>query len=311
MNVAFIILLTIIPFFPGFIGSSYNAAALGEVSAIITLSQDRVTAELNPAEGEMVSFTGDVTVQADWIPSMQYIVVDLSPNAGDWVTSTPPPLVFSKQSKSQQFYVSVKVPEGTEAFEERTFRLSGTWYYTPGSDGGECVPDTAIIFVDQYFMIVPSTPKIEYSAKPGDTIDMEIYLYNRGNGPDIVYLTDSVQPESDFADLGTRYRTNEVEVSVNANVSTMVSVKLRDDISNGKKDIIFRAYSTIADERGRSQDPLPLTVTIDVKDESLLEKYNVMTTVLPISGIIILVVVLFIIVYMIFIRKRQNKIEKI
>ncbi|MGA1821212.1 MAG: hypothetical protein ACMUIG_01640 [Thermoplasmatota archaeon] len=107
----------------------------------------------------------------------------LHPDAGGWPASSPPPLIFSKQVTEQDFSISVQVPIGTPSTEGGTLRVSGSFAYSPGSDGGDCEGDSAGIIIAQDLKIVPTARKRLFNGNPGDIIEIEIQhnAHDRGS----------------------------------------------------------------------------------------------------------------------------------
>lgn len=187
--------------------------------------------------------------------------------------------------------------------------MTGTWAYSPGSNSGECDEDTALIMIAQYHRIIPSTRKIDYKGKPGDIIDIEIYLHNRGNGGDVGYLTDDLTRNMDVSDMEVLYPTTEVSLPIHSNISLMLSVVLYDDVKTGRRNIIFQAISKIAENAGNPQEPGSVTIVIDVEKESLLSKFNTMPVILTISGIILFIIIAALVIFIKLKRRRGKRIE--
>lgn len=283
---------------------SCEAEAVGEATIEIEMITRTAKAELEPDQHGVVSLKAKATADVIWSPSIQYIIVEIDARAGDWIVSKPPPLVFSKSIKEQKFIVTVQVPAGTLASEERVLSVGGSWRYSPGNQGGECIGDTATIYVEQYHHIVTTNNVHEVEANPGDSIDLEIFLNNRGNGLDTAYLGISNGEMVSKNNLDIEYSTEDLSLPVHTNNSIMATVSLPEEISNGEYELLFRPGSRIAEDQGKYIKTDETKVTIVVEEEPIIEVPTGSILTISIPAVVIGSIVLL---AFLLIRKRTKR----
>ena len=161
-----------------------EADAVGSAAITINLAQKKQTAYVAPGQEGIVTFTGEVTAQIPWSPSIQYCIVSMEASAGGWVVSIPPPLIFSKQTRTQSFAMTVQVPPETSHFTQGQLEVSGRWTYSPGRLTGTISTTSAIIVVDQYYQFSVGCEKPYVEVAPGNSLGFRVRLINEGNAND-------------------------------------------------------------------------------------------------------------------------------
>jgi hypothetical protein len=164
--------------------------AFGTPAITIRIAQPKQVAYVAPGQDGIVTFTGTVEAQIPWAPSIQYLVVTLTADAGGWPVSNPPALTFSRTQNQQSFSLSVQVPIET----------SKRWSYSPGITGGTIPPATAIIVVDQYYQFSVGCEKPYVQVQPGSSLGFRLRLINEGNANDRLRV--EVQNLKELADMG-------------------------------------------------------------------------------------------------------------
>lgn len=195
-----------------FIPEEAEVEAVGSPAISISIAQPKVTAHVAPGQDGIVTFTGDVLAQIPWSPSIQYCVVFLQADAGGWSVSTPAPLVFSKQTKSQSFSLTVQVPPTTSHLTQGQLSLSARWTYSPGALGGTVPPTTSIIVVDQYYQFSVACENPFLEIQPGSATGFKLKLINEGNAADKLRIEILNQADLSDAEWTVQLSQNRFEV---------------------------------------------------------------------------------------------------
>ncbi|MGA1848743.1 MAG: choice-of-anchor T family protein [Thermoplasmatota archaeon] len=201
--------------------------AVGDPEITIALAQTKQTAYVAPGQDGIVTFTGTVFVQVPWSPNIQYLVVDLTADAGDWPVSVPPSLTFSKAVKQQSFVISVQVPIGTSSGDTYGLTVGGYWHYEPGMTGGECEPATALIFVKQYYDLDLSSENPFLEALVDEKVETTVLVDNKGNGKDEIQL--SIANADELLEAGIQALFSEELVDVGFNETAEVGLFIKVD----------------------------------------------------------------------------------
>ncbi len=158
--------------------------AMGAPAIRIILTQTKQTAYVAPGQDGVVTFTGEVTAQIPWSPSVQYLVVSLQAEAGGWSVAGAPSLTFNRAVSLQNFQLSVQVPIETSQKTQGQLTVAGKWRYSPGTGGGTIDPVTAIIVIKQYYQFSIGCDKPYVQIGPGSSLGFKIRLINEGNAAD-------------------------------------------------------------------------------------------------------------------------------
>jgi len=241
--------------------------AVGDPEITIALAQAKQTVYVAPGQDGIVTFTGTVFVQVPWSPNIQYLVVDLSADAGSWPVSVPPSLTFSKAVKQQSFTISVQAPIGAPADESHTLTVGGTWHYEPGMTGGQCEPATAIILIKQYYTcdLETKTPFIE--ALANERLDTSVLVKNTGNGDDEIQLEIANHEDLAIRGIDVYLSDSKVSVEYNETVETGIIIQVDRYAAHGPYDIEVKAWSAYMAQLGENPDPTSLTIFLDVVTE--------------------------------------------
>jgi hypothetical protein len=153
---------------------------------IVTIRVDQKEAHVKVAPGQTgtVTFTGEVTASVPVEVRIQYLVVSLTYTVVGGVAVGTSQVIFPKGVTTQQISCNVKVPEMTSHQVIGQLTISGTWRYSPGSIQGPVTPDSASIYVDQYYLFSVGCDKSYVQVSPGDSIGYRLRLINEGNSQD-------------------------------------------------------------------------------------------------------------------------------
>jgi len=238
--------------------------AVGEPDIVVTIAQPKQTAYVKPGQDGILTFTGTVEADIPWAPSFQYLIVELSADAGGWPVSNPPALIFSRQTTMRSFSLSVQVPIGTSSTIQRDLVITGRWSYSPGVLGGNIPPSTAIIVVDWYsqFDISSKDPIVE--AERDDRVVMSLLVENEGNSNDRISL--EIENIDDLADEGITPILADYSVSVEEGETGEAKLYIETDKRTGLDtyaiDIV--AESEKCKELGQPSPTDRFTVYVDV-----------------------------------------------
>jgi len=155
--------------------------AVGAPAIKIELASYRGTALVAPGQDGIVQFSGTVTAQIPLDPNFQFLLVYLTADAGGWPASTSSALTFSKQVKTQNFQVVIRVPPETSVTAQGQLTISGRWRYSPGTLGGSVEPVGAIIVVKQFYQFSVGCDKPYVQINPGASYGFKLRLTNEGN----------------------------------------------------------------------------------------------------------------------------------
>ena len=154
----------------------------GEPEITLVIEQESVKVYVDPDSDGIVTLTGEVTCEMpSYIPNNVFCVVNLRGDAGGWPVSVPAELTFSKSISVNHFSMSVQVPLKSSVDESRDVFVSGTWYYSPGNQGGSVNSDSAYIEVQPYSYIEIQNTDLNISLTGGSSKTVQVSLINTGN----------------------------------------------------------------------------------------------------------------------------------
>lgn len=245
----------------------FNVSAVGEPDVEISLANPSATAYVAPGQECLVSFTGEVWVEAVWQPSIQYVMVELDADAGGWGVTTPPPLIFSRETKTQSFRITVQVPPETSTFTRGEVTIAGTWEYSPGRMSGDVEPVYATIHIHQYYSLELSCKEPVVQCCRGKSSDIDVTVYNEGNGPDKAHL--EIANRDDLLDdnIDARFPTDVVDVPERQERALPFIVTIGSNTLRGEYSIIIEGYSAEAASYGQPHDIENLEMVIEVVRE--------------------------------------------
>ncbi|MGA1821064.1 MAG: choice-of-anchor T family protein [Thermoplasmatota archaeon] len=195
-----------------FIPEEAEVEAVGSPAISISITQPKAIAHVAPGQDGIVSFSGTVTAQIPWSPSIQFCVVSLIAEAGGWPVSTPPPLIFSKQVKTSDFKLTVQVPPTTSHMTQGQLSVSARWSYSPGAIGGTVTPTSAIIVVEQYYQFSVACENPFLEIQPGSATGFQLKLINEGNAADKLRIEILNQNDLSDAEWTVQLSQNRFEV---------------------------------------------------------------------------------------------------
>mgnify|MGYP006293004425 FL=1 len=231
--------------------------AVGAAAITINLAQKKQTALVAPGQEGIVTFTGEVTAQIPWSPSIQYCIVYMQANAGGWVVSLPPPLIFSKQTRTNNFAMTVQVPPETSYFTQGQLEVTATWRYSPGRLTGTVPPTSAIIKVNQYYQFSVGCEKPYVEVAPGNSLGFRVSLFNEGNGNDKLRM--EITNLKDLADEGWTVQLSQDKFQVPEKQERVLTVSVTTPVKwhpwmNKVTTINLKTVSSQAESLGQPSD---------------------------------------------------------
>ncbi|MBN1539944.1 MAG: hypothetical protein JW939_07350 [Candidatus Thermoplasmatota archaeon] len=231
--------------------------AIGAPAITITITQPRVTAYVAPGQDGIVTFTGRVEAQIPWDPSVQYLIVTLTADAGGWPASNPPALIFNKATKNRDFQLSVQVPVETSKKTQQQLSLTGRWTYSPGITGGTIAASTAIISVEQYYQFSVGCDKPYVQVNPGSSLGFRLRLINEGNAGDRLRV--EVKNLKELADQGWTVQLSQDKFAVPEKSEKVLTVSVTTPVKwhvwkNAVTTIQLRIVSAQAESLGEVSD---------------------------------------------------------
>jgi len=246
--------------------------AVGGPAITITIAQPKQTAYVAPGQDGIVTFTGTVEAQIPWDPSFQYLVVQLSADAGGWPASNPPALIFSRQTKMRTFSLSVQVPIETSKKTQGQLSLSGRWSYSPGALGGTIPAATAIIVVEQYYQFSVGCDKPYVQVNPGSSLGFRLRLINEGNANDRLRV--EVKNLKELADRGWTIQLSQDKFAVPEKQEKVLTVSVTTPVKwnvwkNDVTTVQIRVISAQAEGLGEVSDIADYSLYIRQKGVSI------------------------------------------
>ncbi|MDG6224939.1 MAG: hypothetical protein QCI82_05430 [Candidatus Thermoplasmatota archaeon] len=174
---------------------SRTANGVGGAAVTIYLDQYEQSVNVEPGSSGVVHFSGNVSAQVRWSPSIQYLIVNLNYEANDWATSGTSVLIFTREDTLMPFTCTVKVPPMTSRHSIGTLIVSGTWTYQPGITGGDVNPVQAIIKIEQFYSHYLSYGSEYIEMEKEDLFNCTVNVHNQGNGRDRIAIEIANEPE--------------------------------------------------------------------------------------------------------------------
>lgn len=153
----------------------------------LALESDPPEVDVSPGSSGMVTITGTVTC-VKWGPDTVKVSLIAEADCGE-ASVVPANFVFSQSSgteESETFSVSTRVPNGYPCTATPAITVSGYW--DQGGLRTQIAPVSQIIIILQYYKMEISVIDPIISAAPGDNVDFNFNLYNRGNGEDTFHV---------------------------------------------------------------------------------------------------------------------------
>lgn len=153
--------------------------------------QTELHAQVDPARGGIVTFTGYIIGEQPVDLGAQYAVVNLVAEIEGWEVTRIPSLVLTRMTSQVPFSVSVIVPANTETSGmdvTKTMTISGTWAYEPGVQEGVVNPLDVFVYIDQFYEYRVRAKHPFIQTSPGGEFDIEIEVTNEGNGDDEISI---------------------------------------------------------------------------------------------------------------------------
>ena len=257
-----------------------GSAEVRDPDLTIEMDQNRVDVNVHPGAEGVADFSG--TVYCDLPPGTppgKYIIVYLQANAGGWVVSLPPPLIFDMGTSCIDFELEVTLPPQTlsGAYELEVY---GTWSASPGVQSGYVDEVVSEIFVNPYSRVEMGSENKQREAPVGSWCDFELFLKNEGNVEDRITLM--VKP---LSDLDIRFDGGEIIIPYEGNIT--VNMSFRQGSGMGKNNAI-EINKTTEVEKDLGMD----TYTFYLKSKTSVKGTLLSPVGITVSAVIILVVAL-------------------
>jgi hypothetical protein len=246
--------------------------AIGGPAITIRITQPRVTAYVAPGQDGIVTFTGTVEAQIPWDPSFQYLIVQLTADAGGWPASNPPALIFNRATKQRDFALSVQVPIETSKKTQQQLSLTGRWSYSPGIGGGTIPASTAIISVEQYYQFSVGCEKPYVQVQPGSSLGFRLRLINEGNSNDRLRV--EIKNLKELADQGWTVQLSQDKFAVPEKQEKVLTVSVTTPVKwnvwkNAVTTVQIRIISAQAESLGEVSDIADYSLYIRQKGVSI------------------------------------------
>jgi len=226
-----------------------------------------VDVEHDEGNDGIVQFSGTVSVEVPWSPSIQYLLVYLDATAGNgtghWpISISPSSLTFSKQVTTQTFQVVVRVPPETTSTPLGQLIISGRWRYSPGTLGGSIEPVTAVIEVIGYFDNDLTAMDSYAECYRSDEVDYEVVLSNEGNAYDSYSL--SIENSYELNKKGVYVTVSDAEVPPFTDLVVNLIVTTSSTATRGNFDIELLSQAQNASLAGDPDVERTLTLRLRV-----------------------------------------------
>lgn len=266
---------------------------VGEPEIDIQIAPGNHRAYVEPGQSGIVTVTGTVFCEIPWDPNVQYLVVTLRGDAGEWPTSNPPSLTFSKAQKQQSFTMSVQVPIETPPDESRDLVITGTWQYSPGTQSGNTETEYVYIEVMPYAYLDMDWDAGNTTLFIGETESFEVEIINQGTMAANVNLA----CHSDSGDV--EIELNKGYLQIPAHQREKVTVKFGQP--SGSQRIHKITFSAEDIENSR-QGPVQRSFTLFTKEKTVTDRLGQYL----IPGVIIIGLILVLIIFFVIYRKRKG-----
>ncbi len=184
----------------------------GEPEVTLSLQNDELVANVDPESDGMVALLGTVNCKfPDYTPNNIQCTVFIRAETGDWMSSVPPELYFSKGITSQQFVIHILVPLGSLVTDSRSFMISGYWAYTPGYQEGSVETSYFRVNIQPYSYLQFEEPNWNISIPSGDSKTITTSITNLGN------TRAEVTMGADSGEEGIMVELPETKISVPSN----------------------------------------------------------------------------------------------
>lgn len=267
----------------------------GEPEITLTIDQESVKANVDPNSDGVVTLTGEVTCEMpSYIPNNVYCVVELRADAGGWPVSVPPELTFSQSISVNNFAISAVVPLESPTTESRDVFLSGTWYYSPGNQGGSVNSDSAYIEIQPYSYLEVQNTEVNISLDGGSSRSVQVSVTNSGNSnADIMVGATADDPSIEVEIEETQY-------TISPNQKAEVELKIKDTKNeNGLYQVTFWVESVDYSNQGR--------VTRNFRVQVKEDRFSIDDIPFLIPGAVLIVVAIAIGAGFMFLRKRRSR----
>jgi hypothetical protein len=274
---------------------SLYASPLTEVT--LKLQEEPPKVDVSPGSSGIVTAQGTVTCEK-WGPDQ--VKVSLTGNSTfGGANVNPPNIVFGGASGSEEtrsFSVTTRVPPGTPCTEKGELFVAGI--FTQGGMQDDIDSVAIKIIILQFYQISVENEKgkiqnMNYTSKAGDTIQVDFYLRNEGNGNDVFNI-----------DFGNRENMQKrdfelpviKEIGINPNVRENVFLDIgipKDTTGTFETQVVITSKGS---EKEGSSVTYILPVTLKVEEVSIPDK--ILSFILsPLIIGIVIVIVLIVLIY--------------
>ena len=254
----------------------------GEPEIDIQITPAKHEAHVGPGDDGIVTISGTVICEVPpYIPSNVYCVVQLSASTGGWPSSNPPQLAFSNSQTQQSFTINVQVPLFTPPDESRDIQITGTWMYSPGTQGGTTETENVFVTVLPYVYLVLSSDGENATIEVGEETTFTVDIENRGTETATVSM--SASADDDRMEVVLERTSTEI------GPHQTVQVGLTAGQASGSQGQ-FTITMTAEDSTHGTQGPIRLTFKVITREKEFsITSIPYLTPIMIVAVIILLV----------------------
>ncbi len=281
---------------------AYQVEANPFTEVIVNLEEEPATVNVSPGGSGVVQISGTVTC-IKWGPDQVMAFLNATSTHGEAIV-VPSDFVFTGATGSEEtnpFTFTTKVAQGISCYETVTVTVSG--YYEQGIGQYDIEPKTALITVEQYYMVEvyregDNKQDFYLSATSGESVDLDLLIHNSGNGNDIfeIDFEDRDELESDGLEL-----PEPVEIPVPEKGNESVSLRI------GTPEVSTEVFSLtlVVLSKGsinsKYLEKVYKFVILRVEEKSIAEKIG---SVLLSPLVIVLTVVIILVLIIVWLKRR-------
>jgi hypothetical protein len=281
---------------------AYQVEANPFTEVTVDLQEEPASVDVSPYSSGIVTIQGTVTCKK-WGPDQVKVYLEAN-STHDGANVNPPSRVFSGSSGSEEtapFSVTTRVPQGVSSSESVTVTVGG--YYLQGSMESDIEPDSALIIVEQYYMVEvyaggDNGEGFNLTAKSGENVDLELIIHNAGNGNDIfeIDFENRDELESDGLEL-----PEPVEIFILEKGNEIISLRIgTPEVSTTGFSLVLIVLSKGSLE-GEYIEKVYTFVSLLVEEKSIAERIG---SIILSPLVIILIVVIILVSIIVWLKRR-------
>lgn len=284
----------IVPFSMDSNGSPSGPQA-GEPDIELIIHQDSIKVNVDPNSNGVATVTGEVTCEMPpYTPNTVFCIVDLRVESGGWPASVPPSLTFSNSISVNNFAITVQVPLGSPVSDSRDVIMSGTWQYSPGNQGGTVNSDTFFVDIQPYSFLEILNTDYNVSITGESSKKITASVTNTGN------IKSEIRAGAFTSDEAIEIEFKETDYSISPYQKAEIEFTIKEKKNqNGLYTVTFWVEEKELTNQGR--------VTQNFQVQAKEDTFSLDDIPFLIPGAIILVLIIFVILGYLFIRRRRNR----